>query len=96
MQTAAILKPKFGGRIHWGQRKDVPNSLRQQSYCDVSKIEVPFTFEGEITTEVIEAIKSAIRNKSTGSGVYSTTYSCDDINFSKGIIVVSSSFYIGD
>lgn len=96
MTVAAILKPKFGGRIHWGKRQDIPNSFKQQSYCDVRKIEVPFTYEGEVTTEVIEAIKSAIHKKSTGSGVYSTTYFCEDINFSKGTIVVSSSFYIGD
>lgn len=86
----------FGGRIHWGQRKDIPNSFRQHAYCDVSKIEVPFTFDGEITDSVVAAIRSAISKKSTGPGVYSTTYSVDNINFSKGVITVNSSFYIGD
>ena len=95
--TAALLRgSRFGGRIHWGQRKDIPDSLRQNSYHDVSKIEVPFTFDGVITEEVILAIKNAISKKSTGPGVYSTTYSVDSINFSKSVIIINSSFYIGD
>lgn len=86
----------FGGRIHWRLKKDVPNSLKQTAYHNVSMSEVPFTYDGEITEAVIIAIKSAISKKSTGSGVYSTTYSVDNINFSKNIITVSESFYIGD
>lgn len=94
--TAAILKPKFGGRIHWGAKKTVPNSLKQAAYNDITKLEVPFTFDGEITVEVIAAIKNAISKKSTGGGIYSSTYSVEDINFSTGMIVVSKSVYIGD
>jgi len=94
--TAAILKPKFGGRIHWGAKKTIPNSLKQEAYNDISKLEIPFTFDGEITAEVIATIKNAISKKSTGGGVYSSTYNVENINFSTGMIVVNQSVYIGD
>jgi hypothetical protein len=95
--TAAILQgSRFGGRIHWGAKKNIPNSFKQTAYNDISKCEVPFTFDGEITVEVIAAIKNAISKKSTGGGVYSSTYSVEDINFSTGMIVVNKSVYIGD
>jgi hypothetical protein len=95
--TAAILRgSRFGGRIHWGAKKIIPNSLKQEAYNDITKLEVPFTFDGEITVEVIAAIKSAISKKSTGSGAYSSTYSVEDINFSTGIIVVKKYVFIGD
>ena len=47
----------FGGRIHWRLKKDVPNSLKQTAYHNVSMSEVPFTYDGEITEAVIIAIK---------------------------------------
>lgn len=68
--TAAILKSKFGGRIHWGMRKSVTNG-----------IEVPFTFDGQITEEVIETMHKAISKKSNN-------YKVTNINFSTNKMVV--------
>jgi hypothetical protein len=69
--TAAILRgSRFGGRIHWGMRKSVTNG-----------IEVPFTFDGQITDGVIEAMHKAISKKSNN-------YKVTNINFSTNKMVV--------
>lgn len=76
--TAAILKSKHGGRIHWGMRKSVTNG-----------IEVPFSFDGQITDDVIGDMHKAISKKSSN-------YKVTNINFSTNKMVVVETVNSGE
>lgn len=72
--TAAILRgSRYGGRIHWGMRKSV-----------TSGIEVPFTFDGDITEDVINAMHKAVSKRPALNGKYKV----ENINFSTNKMIV--------
>lgn len=72
--TAAILRgSRYGGKIHWGMRKSVTNG-----------IEVPFTFDGQITEDVIQSMYKAISKKPALNGKYKV----ENINFSTNKMIV--------
>ena len=80
--TAAILRgSRYGGKIHWGMRKSVTNG-----------IEVPFTFDGQITEDVINAMHKAIGNKPAPAGQYKVA----NINFSTNKMVVVEAINSGE